>query len=176
VPYGAYPPPYAPAVAPNGLRLAEFGDRLVAYLLDGLIIGGIALAVFIPLFIAYFVTMFDSLNSPDTAGNFLLGFFCLEGVLLLLQMTLMYFYFVTYQLRRGQTVGKRVMKLKVLPLDPAAPVDLRLYQRRFVAGHLAAILPGYNWLDGLWQLWDKPYRQCLHDRFAGTVVVKLPPE
>jgi hypothetical protein len=27
--------------------------------------------------------------------------------------------------------------------------------------------------DGLWQLWDKPWQQCLHDKFAGTVVVKV---
>ena len=32
-----------------------------------------------------------------------------------------------------------------------------------------ALLP---WLDGLWQLWDKPLRQCLHDKAADTVVVK----
>jgi hypothetical protein len=28
-------------------------------------------------------------------------------------------------------------------------------------------------VDGLWQLWDKPFQQCLHDKAAGTVVVKL---
>jgi TctA family transporter len=25
----------------------------------------------------------------------------------------------------------------------------------------------------LWQLWDKPLQQCLHDKAAGTVVVKV---
>ncbi|MEU3454082.1 hypothetical protein ABZ671_10820 [Micromonospora sp. NPDC006766] len=29
--------------------------------------------------------------------------------------------------------------------------------------------------DGFWQLWDKPWQQCLHDKFAGTVVVKVAP-
>jgi len=28
-------------------------------------------------------------------------------------------------------------------------------------------------VDGLWQLWDKPFQQCLHDKAAGTVGVKL---
>jgi hypothetical protein len=30
-------------------------------------------------------------------------------------------------------------------------------------------------LDPLWCLWDKPYRQCLHDKPAKTVVVKVDP-
>ena len=28
-------------------------------------------------------------------------------------------------------------------------------------------------VDGLWQLWDKPYLQTLHDKAAQTVVVKV---
>ncbi|GAA1797268.1 hypothetical protein GCM10009682_18660 [Luedemannella flava] len=177
VPYSAYPPghPLAPAVAPNGMRLAEFGDRLVAYLIDSLILGAISMAVFIPVLVAFVAATFDSTGSAEEAGTFLLGMLCLEAVLLLFQLALMYGYFVTYQVRKGQTVGKRVMKIKIVPLDPAAQLAPRLYQRRFVAGPLAAIIPGYGMLDGLWQLWDKPFRQCLHDRFAGTVVVKLPP-
>jgi hypothetical protein len=31
----------------------------------------------------------------------------------------------------------------------------------------------YNWADSLWLLWDKPNRQCLHDKFGRTAVVKL---
>ena len=34
-------------------------------------------------------------------------------------------------------------------------------------------VPFFSWIDGLWQLWDQPYRQCLHDKWAGTVVVKV---
>ena len=39
----------------------------------------------------------------------------------------------------------------------------------FVVG---AFVPFFNLIDVLWLLWDKPYRQCLHDKFAKTVVVK----
>jgi hypothetical protein len=35
-------------------------------------------------------------------------------------------------------------------------------------------VPFLSYLDGLWQLWDKPYLQCLHYKFAQTVVVKVP--
>ena len=33
--------------------------------------------------------------------------------------------------------------------------------------------PFLGYLDGFWQLWDKPYRQCLHDKWPRTVVVKV---
>ena len=47
--------------------------------------------------------------------------------------------------------------------------------KRFLISDVAALfVPFLNWLDGLWQLWDQPYRQCLHDKFAQTVVVKSP--
>jgi hypothetical protein len=34
-------------------------------------------------------------------------------------------------------------------------------------------IPFLGLIDGLWQLWDKPLQQCLHDKAAQTVVVKL---
>jgi len=46
--------------------------------------------------------------------------------------------------------------------------------KRYLVQHVATFfVPGLNWIDGLWQLWDKPYRQCLHDKFAETLVIKL---
>jgi hypothetical protein len=37
---------------------------------------------------------------------------------------------------------------------------------------VAGFVPGLQLIDGLWQLWDQPYRQCLHDKWPGTIVVK----
>jgi uncharacterized RDD family membrane protein YckC len=180
-PPGGFPPghPLAPAVAPNGLRLAEFGDRLLAYLIDSAILAGISMVIFVPIIIAFVAYMTSTSTlytdaSPTMDPTVLVGLLCLEGVFFLVQLALMYAYFVTYQGRKGQTVGKRTMKIKILPLDPAAALTHRMLQRRFLAGPVASLIPGYGWLDGLWQLWDKPFRQCLHDKFAATVVVKLP--
>jgi RDD family len=42
---------------------------------------------------------------------------------------------------------------------------------------LAPQVPGiggiFGLLDSLWLLWDKPHRQCLHDKVADTVVIKV---
>jgi uncharacterized RDD family membrane protein YckC len=89
-------------------------------------------------------------------------------------LLLTYVYYVEMMFRSGQTLGKRAMKLRVVPLDPAArltrPVAVRRWLVQFPAGML---VPFFNYLDGLWQLWDKPYQQCLHDKFARTAVVKV---
>jgi len=46
--------------------------------------------------------------------------------------------------------------------------------RRWLVDSLGAqLVPFLHLLDGLWQRWDQPYRQCLHDKAADTAVVKV---
>ena len=37
---------------------------------------------------------------------------------------------------------------------------------------VGVVVPFFNWIDGLWQLWDKPFQQCLHDKAVTSVVVR----
>ena len=68
------------------------------------------------------------------------------------------------------------MKIKIIPLDPTEQLTRGMLAKRFLVEHVATLfIPAFNWIDGLWQLWDKPYQQCLHDKFAKTVVIKLSP-
>ncbi len=44
-----------------------------------------------------------------------------------------------------------------------------------IAGYipwLNSVVPFFYLLDLLWQLWDQPYRQCLHDKITNTIVVR----
>ncbi|WP_426509365.1 RDD family protein [Dactylosporangium sp. McL0621] len=77
--------------------------------------------------------------------------------------------------RTGVTWGKRAMKLQLIRLDDlAAPVDRGVLAKRWATQSLVgAVVPFFSWVDGLWQLWDKPYQQCLRDKAAGTIVVKV---
>jgi uncharacterized RDD family membrane protein YckC len=174
-----YPPGYRPvAVAPDGQPLAGFGDRFVARLLDGLILGAVGLVLAIPVFVIVFARL-SSLpadgSEPPDFGPFLLTIFALEAGLFVLILAATYVYEVEMLYRSGQTIGKRVMKIKIIPMQPGAPLTRGAATRRWLVGQVAAsFVPLFNWLDGLWQLWDKPYQQCLHDKAAGTVVVKLP--
>ena len=35
------------------------------------------------------------------------------------------------------------------------------------------LVPGLGLVNVLFPLWDKPYQQALHDKFAKTLVIKL---
>lgn len=174
-PYPGYRPP--PPLAPTGEPLAEFTDRLLAYLVDWAIFTGVALVVEVPAFIAmmmYFIDRMDAVPDPDPASVLLPMFGMMAGVLAILLLAT-YIYEVEMTYRSGQTIGKRVMKIRVSTMT-GAPLTRGVAAKRWLAYRVAAlVVPGFSLLDGLWQLWDKPLRQCVHDKFATTVVVKCQP-
>jgi uncharacterized RDD family membrane protein YckC len=179
------PPP--PPLSPGGQRLAEFTDRLLARLIDGAILFGVTLLLFVPIYVIFFITIFNNLPSTVTVNgeqvsaqvNPLEVFLPFIGLFLfawVLTIAIGYVYEVEMMFRGGQTIGKRAMKIRVIPIDPQQTLTRKAAAKRFLVDYIAGtFLPGMRWLDGLWQLWDKPYRQCLHDKFAATVVIKLNP-
>jgi uncharacterized RDD family membrane protein YckC len=193
---GVYFPPPPLYARPGGHPLAEATDRLLARIVDGLILSVPMLLIELPVMVALWYWLLDRVSVPTSAtgdgpldgGDLLLVagvFFGVFAVLILLNGLFSYLYEVVYMHRTGQTVGKRLMRLRVVTMDVAAPIDVGHARRRWLAREgvaLLALIPFvgslagvYNWLDSLWLLWDKPNRQCLHDKYARTVVIKLPP-
>ncbi|MEU5937661.1 RDD family protein [Micromonospora sp. NPDC047548] len=182
---GLPPRPGFPAVplGPGGQPLASFGDRLLAVLVDGLVIMAACMVVILPAVLVFFMAVLPDLTAttpegtyvePDPITDFLLPFLALEAGIFLFAIGVTYVFHVEMMFRTGQTVGKRVMKLRIVPLDPAAALDRKMAAKRWAAHQIGgSIVPGFSYVDGLWQLWDKPWQQCLHDKFAGTVVVKV---
>lgn len=178
-PYG-YAPGYGPPVptAPNGAPLAEFWERLVAYLVDSLIMSAVTL---IPVGIGGFILFsrfFDQMNiaaqtntEPDLSG-FIVAYVIFILCISALQVLVAFCYEALYQSRTGQTVGKRIMKIRVECVDGEPLTFGPALRRWLVQSPVTLVVPFFAWLDGLWQLWDKPFRQCLHDKVAKTVVVK----
>jgi uncharacterized RDD family membrane protein YckC len=176
------PPP--PPVSPAGQPLASFGDRLLALLIDSAIMAGIGVVLAIPVIIVFVIAIIPdsseiapdgTLMAPEFFGDFLLPMLLMYAAIFVIAWAVAYVYYVEMMFRTGQTTGKKAMKIKVVPLDPAATLDRGGAFRRFLVQNIAAgLVPGLSYLDGLWQLWDKPYQQCLHDKFARTVVVKVP--
>jgi uncharacterized RDD family membrane protein YckC len=171
-------PPGAPA------PLAEWWQRLVARIIDGVII-------FIPYLIitgiigAILITRagFDSVTGQVTleSGVFIAGLFAsvITGALMIAYEFLML-------RQRGQTVGKIAMGIKVVPVGGTlAPGGLPQDVAAKRAGVLYApqvlgwipVVKYLGWIFGavnvLWFLWDKPLSQALHDKVANTIVVKV---
>jgi uncharacterized RDD family membrane protein YckC len=165
--------------APNGQPLADVWMRLLARLIDGLIVGGISMIVAVPVLIFVIVASVNSIEvNPDGTtsggGGSIAAILLAELGIFVFVLLVQYLYDVEYAKRTGQTIGKRVLKMRIVPLDPNLAVDRGFLAKRWLVSGLGGLVPGLSLINVLWCLWDQPYRQCLHDKFAKTVVVKVP--
>jgi uncharacterized RDD family membrane protein YckC len=171
--------PPAPT-SPGGLPLADFGTRLAAYVIDLVILGGVSLVLAVPALFLVFRSLpdFDTYAYDDTPSRMFSDYFgpllIFEAAWIVVVMALYYLYAVEYMHRSGQTIGKKALKIRIVPLEPGARLTRGMAAKRYLIEHVCgAFVPFLRELDGLWQLWDKPYQQALHDKVAGTVVVKV---
>jgi uncharacterized RDD family membrane protein YckC len=134
--------------------MAAWGQRLGAFVIDEL-----------------FVFIVSEL------ANFALGVrHKFGGALLSLVMAAAY-YAVLNGSEMGQTFGKRVLGIQVRDAASGGPIGAQRAGLRYVMVGLFRIIPFFglfSLLDGLWPLWD-PNRQALHDKVAGSVVVRVTP-
>ncbi|MGY0061356.1 RDD family protein [Streptomyces sp. LZ34] len=142
--------------------LANRGRRLVARIVDALIVG-----IPVGLVMAVLVGDYDPVNNNDEATAmtivYALVYFLYEGLMLT---------------KYGQTVGKKLMKIRVALLENGEIPAGQPGWLRAGTYALPEIVPccGFIfWLiNVLWCTWDRPYHQCLHDKVAKTVVVAVP--
>lgn len=131
--------------------------RLLARIIDGILIAIVA----VPL---SFVAAAAKNNERTTASvavetGVLLLYFVYEALML--------------TLAGGQTVGKKVMKIRVAMLaDGSPPVGSAGWIRAAVYSLPNIVCCVWQLVNVLWCVWDRPYQQCLHDKAAKTVVVK----
>ncbi len=155
--------------------LASRGQRLTAALLDGLIsavlVWGIVIIVYLlsdnsdPI-----VTLFASVTGSilnhrllwalGSALVYITAMFVINGYLLA---------------TKGQTIGKAIVKIRIIRTDGSKPSLGRLMALRYVPRYAAGALP---LVGGLLALIDdlmifRQSHQCVHDNIADTVVVKV---
>ena len=138
------------------------------------------------IFVMFFNLMPDLTGSVDGTGpvltvddviaDFFVPLLLIELGLFVLMLAGYYVYFVEMMFRNGQTVGKKAMKIRVIPFEPGATLTRGMAAKRYLIEFpVAMFVPFFYYVDGLWQLWDKPYQQTLHDKVAKTVVIKVAP-
>lgn len=189
---GWQPPPqwqhYEQQRGPDGSPLAGPGWRLLARIVDGFIVSLISSPVTVPLYVAYFRHIIDKLKPiTDAAGtgqpapnvNVYDGTTIKLLVLIVLAGLVVSLLYEVPQLAIwGQTLGKRICRVRVVKRDGSARLGFGSATLRWIATYAGTFVPFlggiYNLLDSLWLLWDRPWQQCLHDKFASTVVVRLP--
>lgn len=153
----------------GGLPLAGQGYRLLARIIDGLLIGVIVGALTFPLMRNYLQVVETSPSTASTSPEY----FTFVGVAGLLQVVLLLAYEGTMLVKKGATLGKMAVGIKV---QSQAGGNLSWGQAigRVLSMTLPSLIPCVNvvWslLDPLWCLWD-PRRECLHDKIVKSTVV-----
>lgn len=155
-PYAA-PSAVVDDVAPAGeFEKADRGARLGAAIVDGLL-----------LFPLYYIAGLSRLNG--TAGlstGVAVGILVYCLVLLAVDLTLLY--------RNAQTIGKKLIGIKIARKDGSRASLSRIFWLRGVVNALPGLIPYIGWLYGLVDvlfIFGQP-RRCIHDYIADTVVIK----
>jgi uncharacterized RDD family membrane protein YckC len=138
--------------------VAEPGQRLVAAIVDTLVVG-------IPV-VSLASWLSGSSTSAATSIAFAAAFLVYESVQLLFW---------------GRTLGKRFARIRVVSAADGGPLTLQQAVVRAaiyavpIAGHAIGVLEivaGLFWLVEVGLVFERPLRQALHDRAAGTLVVR----
>ena len=172
-----YPPSYFQQPSAFGER-ANFGTRLGAWLLDGLLYGLLSMLFVVPGIVLIAVAFSDcewvetSQNSWET--------FCPPGepnggaiaggiVLILIGVLLVMFIYVRAMGKTGQTWGARIVGVKVIDERTGSPIGFgRALGRSLFASLISA---NVFYLGYLWMLWDDK-KQTWQDKVVNSVVVK----
>lgn len=190
--YGGYPyaPPGLPQTTPDGVPLARAGQRLLARFLDSLITSAIGMALTWPQVTRMIDAYRDWLRTVDAAyrgpgprpsftelfnqlndGPFAEASSTVLSVTLLVAVV----YQVMFVALRGATPGKAAAGIRVRPWATEERPGWARAVQRVLGFEIVGLVPFvgglYGLLDALSLLWD-PKRQCFHDKWPGTVVVR----
>ena len=156
----------------EALELASRSARLGAIILDSIF----AFICFTPAYAMNFATLVQQAQSrgnpaavwiylAKTGGWFYVG---VLGALVVLAIDL------TLLARNGQTIGKKLLGIKVVRVD-GSPVSLfRVFFLRYVCNTILTLVPVfgslYSLVDSLMIFGEA--RRTVHDRIADTIVIK----
>jgi uncharacterized RDD family membrane protein YckC len=165
--------------------LAEWWQRLLARIIDGLVLS----VLIIPLWVPAFSSLVNKLrninnqyaanpNSPaaQAAIRHVTGqFFGHIFLVVIAGLAIALAYDWLQHGLWGQTLGKRAMGTMVVTADTRSKISVGAAGGRAAVYVLPSVVPFvgglFALLNELWLLWDQR-RQCLHDKAAHTVVIK----
>ncbi|MFN9708892.1 MAG: RDD family protein [Burkholderiales bacterium] len=169
--------PYAPPgsyvkdiqLRTDGPELASRGARLLAVLIDGVILMVLSMVLGL-----VFAVGFGGLMAMMPGAAFFLS--RLGGIVfglgtLAIFLGLNGYFLVT----RGQTIGKMIIGIRIVRPDGSAPDWLKLLGVRYGLFWVLQIIPivGFLiWLVDVLMIFRESKR-CLHDDAAGTIVIKI---
>lgn len=174
--YGApysYAPGYPVDLTADGLAgtpLAPYGLRVVAFLIDWLIVSAVVTVIGIPLHIFHVVHYTNVASNGAVAHG---AWVNVDALGILIDAATAIAFGTLFIGAKGQTPGMAAVKVQVVDASSGSKIA---YGRAFVRSgfeYLLAVLFFIPWvIDVLFPLWD-PRNQALHDKVANTLVVKV---
>lgn len=151
------------------LVLADRGTRLGASLLDGLITGIPMMVLIWAMWMAFGFGILTPPKGPTALLTSLIALVISAGVSFAINGYLLAKY--------GQSVGKRICGIRIVRQDGSLPTLWDSFAKRQVVILIIGQIPVVGGLFGLVDVLFifKEDRRCLHDRIAGTLVVKGSP-
>ncbi|MBT2491251.1 RDD family protein [Streptomyces sp. ISL-96] len=163
------------AQAQAAARPAGLAKRLAARLIDTVVLGAGVSAVGLPLVSAALAHIDDKIEAAKLSGEtvtvWLLdgttaGYF---GIVLGAYLLLGVVYEVLPTAKWGRTLGKKLCRMHVRDIEAHEPPTFGAALRRWlVYGVLGVLAVGV--VNAAWCLFDRPWRQCWHDKAARTFV------
>jgi uncharacterized RDD family membrane protein YckC len=147
---------------PGAIEYAGFGPRFLAYLIDSVILG---LLLLLPVAIMVFASMRAQTNGPS--GLFIV----IQLVCSLLIFVIALGYNAYFIGAKGATPGKRIMKLKVTLPDGTWPIGYGKAILRMIGYGISGMI---CYIGFLMIAFDKETHRGLHDKIAGTIVIREP--
>jgi uncharacterized RDD family membrane protein YckC len=155
-PAGRDAPPRGLVMKEIETGLADWRSRCSAFLLDYILT---LLAPALTLVLAVYIKQRWASRTAATA---------LVVVGYLTTAFVIFFNYIHFYLRRGQSFGKRFIGVRVVRID-GRPIDYQTAVLRHIVGYPLSLL--FFGLGIVWVLWDRR-RQGWHDKLAKTVVIK----
>ena len=159
--------PITPEPVFTSLEYAGFLIRLVAYLIDSVIIGVIGSIILMPAMILYFAAIFAS-SSNDPNVTFLLIAVLLMFLTVLIELVVVALYYAWFESSKYMgTPGKILLKLKVTDAN-GNRISLVTALLRFI---LKNVLNQFFWIGSLFILFSDK-KQGIYDLLLNTYVIK----
>ncbi|MZD07839.1 hypothetical protein GTW43_22540, partial [Streptomyces sp. SID5785] len=165
----------AAAQAAAAVRPAGLGKRLVARLIDSAVLGAVTAAAAVPLGTKAIDHVDGKIDEAKASGR-QVTVWLLDGttgtylaVVLAVLLVVGVLYEALPTAKWGRTLGKKLMGLSVRDIEEHAAPGFGAALRRWLVYSVPGLL-AIGVLGVLWGAFDRPWRQCLHDKAARTFV------
>uniref|UniRef100_UPI003556AAC0 RDD family protein n=1 Tax=Streptomyces sp. KL116D TaxID=3045152 RepID=UPI003556AAC0 len=165
----------AAAQAAAAVRPAGLGKRFVARLIDTLVLGAVTAAVAVPLGTKAMDHIDGKIDAAKASGRQVTVWLLdgTTGTYLGIVLAVLLVFGVLYEAlptaKWGRTLGKKLMGLSVRDIEEHASPTFGSALKRWLVYSVPGVLV-IGVLGVLWGAFDRPWRQCLHDKAARTFV------